>query len=130
MNQFFWVVLFVVFSLSASLGGCGQQNESSGKTSENADLFKLAHMNGCIDCHSVQATVIGPSWKAVAERYKDAPLEEARAILIASVKNGSQGKYLTWKGGDGMPPLEKRVSTEHIETLVDFILSLNQKNKP
>lgn len=91
---------------------------------ENA-LFNLARMNGCIDCHRINATVIGPSWSAIAERYKDAPREAARALLIDSVKKGSVGKWTTWKGGDGMPPLEKRVSSEHIEQLVDYILSLD-----
>lgn len=107
---------------SMFLASCEQQGAGD---SINQQLFKLAHMNGCIECHTVSATSVGPSWMAIAERYKDAPPSEARALLIESVKKGSKGKWLTWKGGDGMPPLEKRVSEEHIITLVDFILSLN-----
>ncbi len=118
--------IFLLFSLilGALLTGCGQQQPNSGKESEKAALFKLAHMNGCTECHRVAATVVGPSWTAIAERYKDAPVEEARILLIERVKKGSSGNWITWKGGDGMPPLERRVSAEHIEKLVDYILSL------
>lgn len=114
-----------VFTVMVSVGlvtltGCEQQ----GEVSPEQQLFKLAHMNGCIECHTVSATSVGPSWMAIKDRYKDAPPDEVRALLIESVKKGSKGKYLTWKGGDGMPPLERRVSEEHITRLVDYILSL------
>lgn len=110
----------------ALLAACEQQGTgSTGSHGEaESELFKLAHMNGCIECHTVSATTVGPSWQAIADRYKDAPREETRILLIDSVKNGSKGKWLTWKGGDGMPPLGRRVSQDHIERLVDFILSL------
>ena len=41
--------------------------------------------------------------------------------------NGSKGKWITWRGDDGMPPLGKRVVKEDVEELVDFILSLNRQ---
>jgi len=78
-------------------------------------------------CNRVKATVIGPSWDAIAKRYQDVPRPEARALLIERVKKGSVGHWNTWKGGTGMPPLEKRVAAEHIERLVDYILSLHQQ---
>ena len=114
--------------------GCSEQganNSGSGSTAKTdrkleADLYKLAHMNGCIDCHRVKSMVIGPSWQDIADRYKDAPAVSAREILIESVKKGSKGNWITWKAPDGMPPMEKRVSEEHIATLVDYILSLNR----
>jgi len=111
-----------------SLSGCGRQASSPNTLSaeEDAHLFKLAQLNGCIECHTVTATSLGPSWMAVAERYKELPRTEARAHLIDSVMNGSKGKWVTWRGQDGMPPLGKRVVKEDVEELVDFILSLNQ----
>ena len=110
------------------LSGCGQQASSPNTLSaaEDARLFKLAQMNGCIECHTVTITSIGPSWQAVAERYKQAPRAETRALLIDSVMNGSKGKWITWRGDDGMPPLAKRVVKEDVEDLVDFILTLNR----
>jgi len=116
-----------VIAVGALLSGCGQQASGPNTLSatEDARLFKLAQMNGCIECHTVTTTSIGPSWQAVAERYKQAPRVETRALLINSVMNGSKGKWATWRGSDGMPPLAKRVVKEDVEDLVDFILSLN-----
>jgi cytochrome c len=110
------------------LSGCGRQasNPNSLSAAEDARLFKLAQMNGCIECHTVNTTSIGPSWQSVAERYKQAPRAETRAMLINSVMNGSKGKWISWRGSDGMPPLAKRVVKEDVEDLVDFILSLKR----
>lgn len=111
------------------LAGCGQQGSGPNVPNPEMDaqLFKLAQLNGCIECHSVSAATVGPSWMAIAERYKTAPRAEARALLIESVLKGSKGKWVTWKdGGQGMPPLERRVVKEDVEQLVDFILSLSR----
>ncbi|MDH5257076.1 MAG: cytochrome C biogenesis protein CcsA [Gammaproteobacteria bacterium] len=117
--------IIIVFMMAWLLIACGGSKEGmSAKDQLQGELFKVARMNGCVECHSIAATVVGPSWKAVAERYKDADLADARNLLIESVKKGSKGKYYTWKGGDGMPPLERRVSEEAIVQLVDFILAL------
>lgn len=111
----------------AALAGCGGDAPGDGAPRNvGGELFRLAHMNGCIECHIVNASTVGPSWNAISERYKDAPLSDARALLIESVKKGSRGKWVTWKGADGMPPLEGRVSEEHMEQLVDYILSLKR----
>ena len=117
------VVAVALLAAFAALAGCGKQ---AGAPSQEADarLFKLAQMNGCIECHTVSATSVGPSWLAIADRYKDAPREDAKALLISSVMNGSKGKWLTWKGGGGMPPLGRRVAQQDIEELVDYILTL------
>ena len=110
------------------LVGCGKPVSTPNNltTEEDARLFKLAQLNGCIECHTVTSASIGPSWVAVAERYKEAPRAETRALLINSVMNGSKGKWITWRGDDGMPPLGKRVVKKDVEELVDFILTLNQ----
>ncbi|MDH5546901.1 MAG: c-type cytochrome [Gammaproteobacteria bacterium] len=120
-------VVFVLFMLFFSLAACDFKREGADINQDtNASLYKLAYMNGCLECHRVSATVIGPSWEAIAERYKDASFDDAKAMLVKSVKEGSKGQYVTFKGGDGMPPLEKRVSSEHIEQLVEYILSLKR----
>jgi len=110
------------------LGGCTSQesNEASViQKQDNIALFQEAQLNGCIECHRVKATVVGPSWLEIAGRYKDIPKKKARSILVYSVKNGSRGKFITWKGGDGMPALGNRVKDETIEKMVDYILKLN-----
>ena len=114
------------------LFGCSSGNENSSSSStqktERTDskLYKLAHMNGCIDCHRIKATVVGPSWQAIADRYKDMPTNLAQKYLFEQTKFGSKGQWITWKGGDGMPPMNKRVSDEHIQELVNYIISLNR----
>lgn len=122
-STFIAVALIAAF---ISLAGCGKQPGGSMAPGGEADarLFKLAQMNGCIECHTVSATSVGPSWLAIADRYKDAPRAEAKALLVASVMNGSKGKWLTWKGGGGMPPLGRRVAQQDVDELVDYILSL------
>lgn len=115
--------------IAAAIAGCGRGSGPGMPDPEvDAQLFKLAQMNGCIECHTVSATTVGPSWMAIAERYRAAPPEEARALLVESVMKGSKGKWLTWKdGGAGMPPLERRVARDDVVQLVDYILSLNPK---
>ena len=128
-----WAVKFqsvtgvLLIAACVVLAGCGKQGSIPRPPSAEMDarVFKLAQMNGCIECHTVNTTSIGPSWMAVAERYKEAPRAETRALLIESVMKGSKGKWLTWKGDDGMPPLGRRVAKQDIEELVDFILSLS-----
>jgi len=123
--------LSLLFGLSIVVAiqvGCGSQDSSEKpmvEKNENIALFKEAQLNGCIECHRVKATVVGPSWFEIAERYKDIPKKKARSLLIYSVKKGSRGKFATWKGGNGMPALENRVKDETIEKMVDYILQLN-----
>jgi cytochrome c len=126
--KFNFTIGMALIAACAFLDGCGKQasNPNTLSATEDARLFKLAQMNGCIECHTVTTASIGPSWMAVAERYKEAPRAETRALLIDSVMNGSKGKWITWRGDDGMPPLGKRVVKADVEELVDFILSLNR----
>jgi len=120
-SKFVAVTGILVLSVLVS---CGRSNDP--RAAAEARIFKLAQMNGCIDCHTVSTGSVGPSWMAVAARYKDAPRANARALLIASVMNGSQGKWMTWGAAYGMPPLGRRVPRQDIEQLVDYILSLHK----
>lgn len=122
-----FIIGIAFMAACALLSGCGKQTSTSARLSptEDARLFKLAQMNGCIECHTVTTSSFGPSWMAIAARYKAAPRAETRDLLIDSVMNGSKGKWISWRGDEGMPPLRKRVVKEDVEELVDFILSLN-----
>lgn len=82
-----------------------------------ADL-ELAKKSGCLACHAVDKKVVGPAWKDVAAKYKgDA---KAKDTLIASIANGSKGKY----GPAPMPAHKGRVTDADIATLTKFVLSL------
>lgn len=82
-----------------------------------ADL-DLAKKSGCLACHSIEAKVVGPSWKDVAAKG------ESRDVIIASIAKGSKGKWTAQTGGVPMPPYSPRVSDDNIEKLADFILGL------
>jgi len=123
-------LLFGLCFVIAVQMGCSSQesgNESIIEKNDNIALFQEAQLNGCIECHRVKATVVGPSWFEIAQRYKDIPKKKARSLLIYSVKKGSRGKFATWKGGNGMPALENRVKDETIVKMVDYILQLNDE---
>lgn len=70
----------------------------------------LADSKGCLACHSVDTKLVGPAYKDVAIKG------ETAQALIASIKNGSQGKW----GETPMPP--QTVSDDEAKTLVTWIL--------
>lgn len=86
------------------------------------EVLALAQANGCLDCHRVDAQLIGPSWQAVSARYRDDPA--AQVFLVEKVKRGGKGNWNEVTGGIPMPPYSPRVSDEDIEKLVSFVLSL------
>ena len=75
-----------------------------------------AKSKNCVACHSVERKLIGPAYKAVAERYgRD---EAAIKLLSEKVVKGGGGKW----GQMPMPP-QPGVSPEEAEGLVKWILS-------
>lgn len=52
---------------------------------------ELLQKNVCLACHQVDAKLVGPSLKAVAERHAARP--DARAYLAARIKGGSVGQW-------------------------------------
>ena len=76
----------------------------------------MAKSKNCVACHSVERKMIGPSYKAVAERYgKD---ESAIKVLSEKIVTGGGGNW----GPMPMPP-QAGVSPEEAEALVKWILS-------
>lgn len=83
----------------------------------------LAKKSGCFECHSVQEKVVGPAFRAIAERYKDKA--SARGTLIQTVKKGGKGNWTEITRGVPMPAHSGRLSASDITRLVDWVLSLN-----
>jgi cytochrome c len=77
----------------------------------------LAQKSGCLNCHGVQAAIIGPSYKDVAKKYKDDKSAEAR--LIEKVKLGGSS---TW-GKMPMPPNSPQVKDDDIKSIVKWVLT-------
>lgn len=77
---------------------------------------ELARSKNCVACHSVERKMIGPSYKAIAERYaKD---DSAIKLLSEKIVQGGGGNW----GQLPMPP-QPGVSPEEAETLAKWILS-------
>lgn len=95
-------------------------NGASAALSTNG--LDLARKGGCLACHSIEKKVVGPAWKDVAARYKNDA--NAKAALVAKVKQGGKGNWTDITGGVAMPPYSPRVSDADIAALVDFVLAL------
>lgn len=121
----YYNLLFVTAFVASLLVGCEVSNDTVMKISRekgSAEALSIARQNGCMNCHNVTNSIVGPAWDLVSERYKDSP--DARAYLINKVKKGGGGAWSDITGGAKMPPHESRVSHAHIAQIVDFIISL------
>jgi cytochrome c len=81
----------------------------------------LARQAGCLNCHSVSETRVGPSYKNVAARYRNSP--GAIDTLSDKVSEGGKGNWLQQTGGVRMPPHSNLLSKEEIRTLIGWILN-------
>ena len=141
MKYFFGVLIVCVFAVFVAGCGGGDPDEMkrelsgsvSNKQAKSAQEYydksvELARLNGCWACHHVEHGLVGPSWLAVSEHYKNDP--NAREWLVNKVKKGGSGVWNDVTSGAVMPPNSPRVSDEHIYELVDFILSLAKEETP
>jgi cytochrome c len=101
----------------------GAQTAQPASAVPHADKLELAKKSGCLACHAVDKKVVGPAWKDVAARYAGDP--QAKSKLVEKVAKGGRGNWTDVVGNMAMPPYSPRVSDADIETLVDFVLSLN-----
>ncbi len=69
----------------------------------------LAKSNGCLNCHSIDAKKIGPSFKSVAAKFKGQA--DAQAKLVAQIK-----------GAKGHPNV--KASEADLNTLVKWVLAM------
>ena len=78
----------------------------------------LAGKHGCLICHNIDNKVVGPSFKAVAEKYA-AQKEEASIALLLKIKNGGAGQW----GRVPMPP-HPNVPESELKDIVTWLLGL------
>ena len=118
------VKLLTVFCILFLFSACeGREDRNSiEQRHESADIMTIAHMNGCINCHNLGASIVGPAWILVAERYRDSP--DAKEYLIQKIRDGGNGNWNDITGGAEMPAHGNRVSAEHLDRLVTYILGI------
>ena len=79
--------------------------------------YDLALEKGCFDCHALGYQDVGPSFRAIAKRYRFDP--EHRARLPYVIRGGSIGH---WGERFAMWP-QRQLSDEEVRILVDWVLS-------
>ncbi|MBC3830834.1 c-type cytochrome [Undibacterium amnicola] len=86
----------------------------SGSAMANADLAKSKN---CMSCHSVDAKILGPSFKDIAKKYAGDKTAEAK--LATKVMKGGSGVW-----GAIPMPANAQVNDAEAKTLVKWILSV------
>ena len=106
------------------MSACGleeKSRETAAERSKSSSASTIVYINGCTACHEIGSSIEGPSWKNVAERYKDRP--DAKQYLLDRIKNGGEKNWARITGGADMHAYGNRVSDEHLNRIVDYILS-------
>ena len=75
----------------------------------------LARKQGCLGCHAMEAVLVGPSYRQVAEKYSGD--KEALTAVTRQIREGGSG---TW-GDMAMPP-QPQVSAADAKRLAKWIL--------
>jgi cytochrome c len=81
------------------------------------DAQALLKKHNCTTCHTVDKPLVGPAYKAVAQKY--AGQKDAQARLVDKVKKGGAGVW----GQVPMPP-NPQVPDADVQAMVKYILSL------
>jgi cytochrome c len=82
---------------------------------DNASTAGMAGTLGCMMCHNADVKIVGPAFKAVAEKYKDQA--DAQDKLFQKVKHGGQGVW-----GRVPMPAHNQVPDEKITAMVQWVL--------
>lgn len=82
---------------------------------DNAAVAGMAGTLGCMMCHNADVKLVGPAFKAVAEKYKDQA--DAQDKLFQKVKNGGLGNW-----GRVPMPAHNQVPDEKITAMVQWVL--------
>lgn len=96
--------------LASSLAIAGNALAESGE--------ELAKNNNCMTCHAIDRKVLGPSFKEIAEKYKQD--KGAHAAMEKKVRTGGSGVW----GIMPMPATAMSVSDGDIKSIVHWLLSL------
>ncbi|MEZ5652124.1 MAG: c-type cytochrome [Burkholderiaceae bacterium] len=97
----------VVSAAAAALATTGAANAQ----------MALAQSKNCTACHAVDKKLIGPAFKDIAAKYKDA--DGAVAKLAGKVRAGGSGVW-----GQIPMPANPQVSDAEAEQLVKWVLSM------
>lgn len=88
---------------------------SGAAATAGANLKPVLDANGCSNCHAQSEQIVGPSFDAVRNRYRNSP--GAAGVLFTKVRLGGTGVW----GQVAMPPNPK-ISDEDLRAVLSAIL--------
>ncbi len=88
---------------------------NSRASTDDAKASALAKQNACLGCHAINKKIVGPSFQAVAEKYKNDP--NAQAFLKNKIAKGGSGSW-----GVVPMPANSKLSDVDLSTLTSWIL--------
>ena len=87
--------------------------------------LKLVEEKQCLQCHAVDKTLIGPSFKRIAYRWNGNPVAEK--MLIATIRNGTrEGGGQHWSSTTHMPDAWERPMVSEEEAKKIFVWIMGQ----
>lgn len=99
------------------------QKQNSFDASAQYEVAKgLIKKSDCNACHMLNAKSLGPSFTAVALKYKGS--NTAQAALVKKIANGGSGVW-----GDAMMPAHTSMPASELNSIVKYILSLSDKKQ-
>jgi len=84
------------------------------------DAKEIMERNGCFACHAMTTKKKAPAFACVGKRNVRFEGANAKAVIIDSIKNGSQGKYPRCSGN--VMPAYKNLSSTELSLIADYIL--------
>lgn len=103
------VKIFCLFAALACFVSVAQAS------AEDEKAFAIAKQNACLGCHAVNKKIVGPSFQAIAEKYKgDA---NAQAFLKNKIAKGGSGSW-----GVVPMPANTKLNDADLSTLTSWIL--------
>jgi cytochrome c len=79
------------------------------------NAFMIAKQNACLGCHATNKKIVGPSFQAVAEKYKSDP--NAQVFLKNKIAKGGSGSW-----GVVPMPANTKLSDADLSILASWIL--------
>lgn len=101
----------------AAVLGASQSLGAKAGESDTVDIDALIADNACLGCHALDSRVLGPSFREVADRYRDQ--SDASLTIAQHIRKGGNGRW----GQIPMPAMAALSETEAV-ALANYILGL------
>jgi cytochrome c len=110
----------MMFNLNYGIVGIGLIASVLFSTGANAST-DLAKKNTCMGCHAMDRKVVGPSYKAIANRYQSQPRAKMVDTLATKIRLGGGGAW-----GVVVMPANTKISEADAKKLAEWILDSNK----